>query len=82
MDFVNEPVEVTFPPSNGVAQMIATINFMDDIVNESQEGFLLVLDIVSSDPLDDITLTRSVSLVRITDNDRKCMMRASVFKIL
>lgn len=71
-DFDNIEQQVTFEPSQGREETTITINFVDDIVNEAQEGFLITIEVEEIDPTDQFTLVRNgVALVRITDNDRK-----------
>ena len=71
-DFDNAIQEVIFEPSQGISEQIITINLVDDIINEAQEGFYIMMDVIESGPTDQITLVRNgIALVRINDNDRK-----------
>ena len=72
IDFDNTIQQVIFPPSQGIAEQTITINLIDDVINEAQEGFHIAMIVTESGPSDQITFVRNgVALIRITDNDRK-----------
>ena len=71
-DFDNTAQQVIFPPSQGFTEQIITINLVDDVINEAQEGFYIMIRVTESGPTDQITLVRNgIALIRINDNDRK-----------
>ena len=71
-DFDNTIQQVIFPPSQGISEQILTVNLVDDVINEAQEGFHIMINVTESGPTDQITLVRNgIALIRITDNDRK-----------
>ena len=70
-DFDNGVQTVTFEPSTSSVQEMVTITLTDDGINEAQEGFLLLIEVVEFGVADAI-LELDVALVRIIDNDRKC----------
>ena len=69
-DFDNGVQTVTFEPSTSSVQEMVTITLTDDGINEDQEGFLLLIEVVEFGVADAI-LELDVALVRIVDNDRK-----------
>ena len=69
-DFDNGAQTVTFEPSTSSVQEMVTITLTDDGINEDQEGFLLLIEVVEFGVADAI-LELDVALVRIIDNDRK-----------
>lgn len=69
-DFDNGVQTVTFEPSTSSVQEMVTITLTDDIINEDQEGFLLLIEVVEFGVADAI-LELDVALVRIVDNDCK-----------
>lgn len=72
IDFDNTIQQVIFPPSQGIAEQTITINLVDDVINEDQEGFYIRMIVTESGPSDQITFVRNgIALIRITDNDRK-----------
>lgn len=74
MDFNNTSQTVTFEPSLSQVQESVTINLVDDSINEAEEGFVIVIQVVEIGSVDQqgLILDRNgVALVRITDNDRK-----------
>lgn len=74
MDFNNISQTVTFEPSLSQVQESVTINLIDDSINEAEEGFVIVIQVVEIGSVDQqgLILDRNgVALVRITDNDRK-----------
>lgn len=71
-DFNDTSIVFSIEPSNGEVEMQIPVIFVDDDINEAQEGLILRLVIIEIDPLDDITLLlsrRDTALLRITDND-------------
>lgn len=72
-DFDNQPMVVTFPPSQGSDSMSAVIGTIDDFINEDREGFLLSLNVTQIDSADEGTginlIREGVALVTINDND-------------
>ena len=61
---------ITFPPSNRVAETTVEVSLVDDIINEEEEGFLLVIEVENA--TDTVSLVRGgVALININDNDRK-----------
>ena len=78
MDFNNTEQRVTFAPSNSDMIVDVTINFLDDAINEANEGFLIVVrvDVNASDPQDvsNIALEREgVASVTILNDDCECI---------
>ena len=64
--------QVIFEPSQTNAEQSVTINLVDDVINEAQEGFYVMIEVMESGPTDAISLVRNgIALVRINDNDRK-----------
>lgn len=73
-DFDDSIQQVIFEPSQGISEQIVTINLVDDIINEAQEGFYVMMNVTESGLTDQITLVRNgIALIRINDNDRKLM---------
>ena len=71
-DFDSTVQQVTFAPSQANSEQILSVNLVDDTINEAQEGFYIMIQVVQSGPTDQITFIRNgVALIRITDNDRK-----------
>ena len=71
-DFDNTVQQVIFAPSQGNSEQSVSINFVDDVINEAQEGFYIMIEVMESGPTDVINLVRNgIALVRITDNDGK-----------
>ena len=68
-DFQSQSV-VTVTLLPGGPQSINTpVGLVDDLIQETQEGFLLVLELVDSLDSSKVTFGRGVSLARIDDND-------------
>ena len=71
-DFNTTVQQVTFQPSTGNVDENININLVDDIINEAQEGFFVVIEVVQSGAGDQINFVRNgVALIRINDNDGK-----------
>ena len=49
MDFNNTEQRVTFAPSNSDMIVDVTINFLDDAINEADEGLLVVVRVDEND---------------------------------
>ena len=78
MDFNNTVQRVTFAPSGSDMIVDVTINFLDDAINEANEGLLVVVrvDEAASDPQDvqNLALEREgVVSVTIINDDRECI---------
>ena len=73
MDFNNTVQTVTFAPSTTAETMSVVISFIDDAINEADEGFLVVVraDAVASNQ-QNVTLDREgVASVIIINDDRE-----------
>ena len=77
MDFNNTVQMVTFDPSTSNATVDVVINFIDDAINEADEGLLVVVRATSNQQ--NITLDREgVASVIILNDDRECIVLYSV----
>ena len=79
MDLNNTVQRVTFVPSGSDMIVDVTINFLDDAINEANEGLLVVVrvDEAASDPQDvqNLALEREgVASVTIINDDRECII--------
>ena len=73
MDFNNTVQTVTFAPSTSAETVEVVISFIDDAINEADEGFLVVVraDAVASNQ-QNVTLDREgVASVIILNDDRE-----------
>ena len=73
-DFDNTSQEVTFDAGFSLSEKTVTINFVNDTINEAEEGFIIVIWVVEIGETDRQSLNlerEGVALVRIVDNDRK-----------
>ena len=73
MDFNNTVQTVTFAPSTNAETMSVVISFIDEAINEADEGFLVVVraDAVASNQ-QNVTLDREgVASVIIINDDRE-----------
>ena len=72
-DFSNLPIQVTLPADNSdVITHDVQITLPEDFINEGEEGFALLIDAVTANPIDigaGIVIDREAMLIRITDND-------------
>lgn len=74
-DFGSSITAVTFEASLSQSEATVTISLVDDAVNEAEEGFIIVIQVVEIGDIDEQSLIlerNGVALVRIVDNDRKC----------
>ena len=63
-----------FPPSRADMEMDVMIRYIDDDINEPEEGFLVVTEITTTDPQDEnnlVPIRNGVALMIIEDNDGK-----------
>ena len=75
MDFNDSTQYITFTPSNANNDITVYIPIFDDEINEAEEGFLILLELVDSNLADSVDLlSRNCTLGRIDDNDRKCLL--------
>lgn len=73
-DFENSIQAVTFDASLSGSEQTVTINFVDDAINEAEEGFIIIIQVVEIGDRDEqnfILERNGVALIRIVDNDRK-----------
>ena len=68
-DFANTPKTVTFSPEQTMQNV--TIELVTDDINESQEGFFLVMEIDQPESPNDVTIDLNVTLGKIIDDDGK-----------
>ena len=70
-----QDLEFVFPPSSAQQEFQVDINLVDDLINELNEGFFLLIEL---DPTNNETalLDRNgLALITIGDNDRKnCLL--------
>ena len=72
MDFNDSTQIITFTPSNANNDITVYIPIFDDEINEAEEGFMILLELVDSNLADSVDLlSRNCTLGRIDDNDRK-----------
>ena len=77
MDFNNSIQTVTFAPSTTAETADVVISFIDDAINEADEGFLVVVRATSNQQ--NVTLDREgVASVIILNDDRECIVLYSV----
>ena len=70
MDFNNTVQTVTFAPSTTAETVDVVISFIDDAINEADEGFLVVVTVASNQQ--NVTLDRlGVASVIIINDDRE-----------
>ena len=70
MDFNNTVQTVTFAPSTTAETVDVVISFIDDAINEADEGFLVVVTVASNQQ--NVTLDREgVASVIIINDDRE-----------
>ena len=74
MDFNDSTQIITFTPSNANNDITVYIPIFDDEINEADEGFMILLELVDSNLADSVYLSRNCTLGRIDDNDRKCLL--------
>ena len=63
-----------FPPSRADMEMDVMIRYIDDDINEPEEGFLVVTEITTTHPQDEnnlVLIRNGVALMIIEDNDGK-----------
>lgn len=71
-DFDNAVQQVIFEPNPAISEQSVSINLVDEFINEAQEGFYVMIEVMESGPTDVINLIRNgIALIRIDDNDRK-----------
>ena len=73
VDFNDSVRIVTVPTGQRVEDITVDIPIVDDDIDEADEGFILLLEVVDPAvaPFVDLS-TRNVTLGRIDDNDCKC----------
>ena len=77
MDFNNSVQTVTFAPSTTAETVDVVISFIDDAINEADEGFLVVVRATSNQQ--NVQLDREgVASVIILNDDRECIVLYSV----
>jgi len=69
MDFNDTPFEVTIEAGNTL--VAAGILIVDDEINEAEEVFVVVLEVVS-DTTNPVEFTTNTTVCRIPASDRKC----------
>ena len=69
MDFNGTPFEVTMAARTTV--VTANIPIVDDEINEAEEVFVVVLEVVSN-TTNPVEFTTNTTVCRIPANDRKC----------
>ena len=73
MDFNNTVQTITFDPSTSPETVDVVISFIDEAINEANEGFLVVVRVTSNQQ--NVTLDREgVASVIIIDDDRECIV--------
>ena len=73
MDFINTAQSVTFAPSTSPETVAVVISFIDDAIDEADEGFLVVVRVTSNQQ--NVILDREgVASVIIIDDDRECIV--------
>ena len=73
MDFINTAQSVTFDPSISPETVAVVISFIDDAIDEADEGFLVVVRVTSNQQ--NVILDRDgVASVIIIDDDRECIV--------
>ena len=73
MDFINTAQSVTFDPSTSPETVAVVISFIDDAIDEADEGFLVVVRVTSNQQ--NVILDRDgVASVIIIDDDRECIV--------
>ena len=72
MDFDMQPLEVTM--AAGTEVVTADIPIIDDEINEAEEEFVVVLELVSS-ITNPVEFTTQTTVCRIPRNDRKCHLK-------
>ena len=75
MDFNESTQYITFSSSNANNDITVYIPIFDDEINEADEGFMILLELVDSNLADSVDLlSRNCTLGRIDDNDRKYLL--------
>ena len=75
MDFNDtQPFEVLM--AAGTEAMMAMIPIVDDEINEAEEEFVVVLEVVSN-TTNPVEFTAQTTVCRIPRSDRKCHLRCS-----
>ena len=75
MDFNDSTQYITFTSSNVNDDITVYIPIFDDEINEADEGFMILLELVDSNLADSVDLlSRNCTLGIIHDNDRKCLL--------
>ena len=73
MDFINTAQSVTFVPSTSPETVGVAISFIDEAINEANEGFLVVVRVTSNQQ--NVQLDRNgVASVIIINDDRECIV--------
>ena len=71
-DFNSTPFEVTM--AAGTTVVTADIPIVDDEINEADEEFVVVLEVVSN-TTNPVEFSTQTTVCRIPENDRKCCLR-------
>ena len=74
MDFNGTQFEVTIEAGN--TSVTADIPIVDDDINEAEEEFVVVLEVVSN-TTNPVEFTTQTTVCRIPENDRKCRLKCS-----
>ena len=73
MDFINTAQSVTFAPSTSPETVDVAISFIDEAINEADEGFLVVVTVTSNQQ--NVQVDREgVASVIILNDDRECIV--------
>ena len=73
MDFINTAQSVTFAPSTSSETVDVAISFIDEAINEADEGFLVVVTVTSNQQ--NVQVDREgVASVIILNDDRECIV--------
>jgi len=74
MDFNDTPIEVTMAAGSSV--VTADIPIVDDEINEAEEEFVVVLEVVSN-TTNPVVFTTQTTVCRIPPSDRKCQLKCN-----
>ncbi len=72
VDFNNAAVTVQFQADTDNDLMPISVEFIDDLINEAQEGYIAMLEVVSISAADEARLdvsNRNITLIRINNDD-------------
>ena len=79
VDFNDSTQYITFFPFDNYKTV--HISIFDDEINEAEEGFMILLELVDSNLADSVDLlSRNCTLGRIDDNDRKYFLFFCILK--